>query len=330
MRRLFALVLIVTLAVASPAVARRRPAPTPSPVPTATPVPTPLPTPTLSPAERLVRLQAQLDSIAHSAPGRLGVCVYDLTHGERIAVRGDEAFPLASVAKLAVGLAAFRRADQGRLNLNDRIVVTAADLRRGTSGIATAHPRGNVTLTIWGLIAATLIDDDSTANDLLLQLLGGPEAIDRFLTNLGAHGFRYRKSEAERYADARAHRSFARGGDNAGSPCGVSDLLSEIAQGHELGLDSTNELLLLLTSSRAGSGRLRAGLPPDAALAHVSGGNDAADGSADTTNDAGILTLPDGRRIVIVALLAGARGDVGTRDAVIAQVARAAYEAFGP
>jgi hypothetical protein len=50
----------------------------------------------------------------------------------------------------------------------------------------------------------------------------------------------------------------------------------------------------------------------------------------DATNDAGILTLPDGRRIVIVALLSAARGDAAERDAVLAGVARAAYDAFGP
>jgi beta-lactamase class A len=330
MRRLLSLVLFVTLALASPALARRRPAPSPSPVPTATPTPSPSPTPTLSPTQRLDRLKSQLDEITHAAPGRLGVAVYDLTHGSRVSVRGDEAFPLASTAKLAVALAAFRRADQNRLNLNDRIIVTAADLRRGHSGIAEAHPRGNLTLTYWQLIAATLVESDNTASDLLLGALGGPEAIDIFLTKLGTHGFRYRKSEADLFADTRARRTFARGGDNAGTPNGVADLLAELAQGHYLSLDSTNEMLLLLSYAQTGSGRLRAGLPPGTALAHKTGTSDTFGDTTDATNDAGILTYPDGRRVVIVAFLAAARGDSASRDAVLAHVASVVYDAFGP
>ncbi len=328
MRRLTSLLLLVTLFVASPAFAGRRPAPSPSPAPTATPGPSP--TPALSPAQRIDRLRAQLNAIAQDAPGRLGIAVYDLVHDTRITVRGDEAFPLASTAKLAVALAAFRRADQRRLRLDERVSIAAADLRHGPGGIAAAHPRGNVTLTYWQLIAAMLIDSDNTANDVLLGALGGPASIQTFLTKLGTHGFVYRKSEAALYADARAGRTFARGGDNAGTPSGVADLLSGLAQGYYLTIDSTNEMLLMLSASYTGSDRLRAGLPPGAALAHKTGTSDTFDGTADATNDAGILTLPDGRRIVIVALLSGARGDAASRDAVLARVARAAYDAFGP
>jgi beta-lactamase class A len=310
------------------ALARRSPAPTPSPSPTATPSPSP--TPTLAPPARLERLRATLATLAHDAPGRLGATVYDVTGDTRVAVRGDEAFPLASTAKLAIGLAAFRRADQGRLDLDARIPIAAADLRRGASDIAAEHPRGNVTLTYWQLIAAMLTDSDNTANDVLLQTLGGPDAIQTFLTKLGTHGFRFRKSEAELYADARAGRTFARGGDNAGTPNGVADLLRELALGHYLSLDATNEMLQMLAASHTGDARLRAGLPPGALLAHKTGTSDSVGGLTDATNDAGILTLPDGRRIVIVAFLAAARGDASAREAVLAGVARAAYDAFGP
>jgi beta-lactamase class A len=328
------LVLYATLAFGASAVlpeaasARRAPAPTPSPSPTDTPSPSP--TPTLAPAARLERLRTELETLAREAPGRLGAAVYDITDDTRVAVRGDEAFPLASTAKLAVGLAAFRRADQGRLDLDARVLVSAADLRRGASEIAAQHPRGNVTLTYWQLIGAMLTDSDNTANDVLLGALGGPSAIQTFLTKLGTHGFRYRKSEAELFADARAGRTFARGGDNAGTPNGVADLLRELALGHYLSLDATNEMLLMLAASHTGDARLRAGLPPDASLAHKTGTSDTVGGVTDATNDAGILTLPDGRRIVIVAFLAGARGDASVRDAVLAAVAGAVYEAFGP
>jgi beta-lactamase class A len=277
----------------------------------------------------LERLRDELEALARAAPGRLGASVFDVTTGARASVRGDDAFPLAGTAKLAVALAAFRRADQHRLDLNALVLVTAADLRHG-SAIALAHPRGNVYLSNWMLIEAMLANGDNTATDVLLGELGGPDALQTFLDKLGTHGFRYRKSEADAYADAHAGRTFARGADNAGTPSGVADLLAELVQVHYLSLGSTNEMLSMLLATQSGSEGLAAGLPPGASLAHEAGSGYPVDGVTGATNDAGILTLPDGRRIVIVAFLASARGDAAERNAVLARVARAAYDAFGP
>jgi hypothetical protein len=42
-------------------------------------------------------------------------------------------------------------------------------------------------------------------------------------------------------------------------------------------------------------------------------------------NDTGIVTMPDGSHLVIVAFLKSAKGRDAARDAVLAEVARVAY-----
>ena len=223
-----------------------------------------------------------------------------------------------------------RLADRHKLDLDARVTLTAADLRHGTSPIASAHPRGDVTLTYWELLRDMLVDSDNTACDYLLAKVGGPAAVEDTLRSLGIADVRIRKTEADLYADALAHRSFARGGDNVGTPDAIAQLLEAVAAQRAAYLDGTTELMLDLSAARTGATRFRAGLPPAVRLAHKTGLSDTFDGVTDATNDAGIFLLPDGRRVVVVALLAESRADAATRDAVLADVARTVYAAYAP
>ena len=325
--RFIATTLVFALA-SAPAVARRR-TPPPTPAPTATPIPMPSPTP-LSDAARLERMRAALAAIARDAPGRLGVAVLDLATGERFAIRGDEGFPLASVAKVPIAIVAYRLADQKKLDLDARVTLMRADYRRGPSEIVAAHPNGGGTYAMWELVRAMIAQSDNTASDVVLRAAGGPPVVDRLLRRLNVKGLTIRRSEAELAADLTAKRGFARGGENAGTPNAVADLFAGLATQRFTLVDATNELLLDLDITTTGPKRLRAGLPPKLRLAHKTGTSGTIDGVADATNDAGLVTLPDGRRVVVVAFLAASHAEEAAREATLASVARAVADAYAP
>jgi beta-lactamase class A len=239
---------------------------------------------------RVARLRTTVAAIAHSAPGRLGVAVVDLYHNTRITVRGDQTFELGNVRKLAIALAAYRRSDQHLVNLDRRVV---------QNGVAHTDAE---------LIAGMLLERDHTAADTLLASLGGPTATDALVARLGLRGFDFGRSEA--------------------SPNAVANLLAGVAQQQYTKLDSMNEFLQLLSAVRSDGGRFRAGLPPGTSLAHETGTSSTVNGATAATNDAGILTLPDGRRIVLVAFLADSHANPGARDATLARIARAVYETY--
>jgi beta-lactamase class A len=44
------------------------------------------------------------------------------------------------------------------------------------------------------------------------------------------------------------------------------------------------------------------------------------------TNDIGLIMLPDGRRLAIAVFITDSTADEATRDAVIARIAKAAYD----
>ena len=89
----------------------------------------------------------------------------------------------------------------------------------------------------------------------------------------------------------------------------------------------SNDLLVkTLTASVTGPKRLRAGLPAGTLLAHKTGSSGTHGGITAATNDIGLITLPDGRKLAIAVLVTDSRADEATREGVIARIARVAYD----
>jgi beta-lactamase class A len=61
-------------------------------------------------------------------------------------------------------------------------------------------------------------------------------------------------------------------------------------------------------------------------LAHKTGSSGTHGGITAATNDMGLITMPDGRKLVIAVLVTDSPADEATRDGVIARIAKAAYD----
>ena len=124
-----------------------------------------------------------LESELARFPARTGVYVKHLGTGEEASVRGDESFSSASVIKLAILIRAFQLADERKLDLNERVRIRRADLRDG-SGIFQFHDLG-ANPTYRDLLTEMVITSDNTATDLLVQRIGGVDALNAWLTASG-------------------------------------------------------------------------------------------------------------------------------------------------
>ena len=130
-------------------------------------------------------LARMLESQMARFPARTGVYVKHLATGEEAAVRADEGFSGASVIKIAILIRAFQLADEGTLDLNERVEIRRADLRDG-SGVFQYHDLG-ATPTYRDLLTQMVITSDNTATDLMVRRIGGVEALNAWL---GASGFK--------------------------------------------------------------------------------------------------------------------------------------------
>jgi len=268
-------------------------------------------------------LRARLTQAAAAAEGRVGAAVALLGTDEAVAVAGDERFPMQSVFKLPLAMALLDAVDRGTLRLDQSVRVTSADFvsDRQHSPIRDQNPKG-VTLPLSDLLRAAASGSDGTAADVLLGLVGGPEAVTAYVRGLGVGGLAVAVSEKDMGRDPEAQYQ------NWATPVGAVAVLRALHEGRGLSLESRRLLLRLLTETPTGPNRIKGRLPGGTPVAHKTGSSRTVDGMTAATNDIGIITLPDGQRVAVAVFVSGSPANDATRERVIADIARAAYD-FG-
>jgi beta-lactamase class A len=266
-------------------------------------------------------LREQFGAIAKAAKGKVGVAVELIETKEFIHLNGQQPFPMQSVYKLPIAMAVLRRVDEGALQLEQRIQVTTNDFVTPLqhSPIRDAHPLGTE-LTVNHLAQGMVSASDGSACDVLLRLLNGPPFVDRYLRQLGVTNVVVATTEKEMGRDELVqYRNWA-------TPEGLIGLLRILQEGRGLSESSRALLLQWLTQSPTGPRRIRGLLPAGTKVAHKTGSSGTEKGLTRATNDAGIITLPDGRHLAIAVFVSDSRANDITRDAVIAKISRAAWD----
>jgi beta-lactamase class A len=289
--------------------------------------------------------------------GRLGVGLVDLTDGDTWSWRGDEPFPMQSVYKLPIALAVFKAVDEGRLSLDDPVSLGREDLSVPWSPIAREFKGEHATYTVRQLLEHALQLSDNTASDVLLRLIGGPGSVTALLHRYGIGGMRVDRFERElqpealglppfrpewaneavfaaalndlppsvRHAALAAYLADIR---DTATPKAAADLLAKLVRGELLSEPTTRVLFHILAGTRTGEARIKAGVPEGSTVAHKTGTAMDVLGIGPAINDVGIVTLPNGRRIVVAVFVAGSDRAPIERERLIADVARAAIEAL--
>lgn len=131
------------------------------------------------------RLTALMEAELAQFPAEAGFYVKHLTTGEEASVNGTAHFESASTIKLTTLVLAFRMADAKQLDLNERVVLKADDLRGGSGVFRYKGPGLNPSLR--DLLTEMVITSDNTATDLMMAKVGGTAKIVEFLR---ANGFK--------------------------------------------------------------------------------------------------------------------------------------------
>ena len=240
----------------------------------------------------LAQLEQQLVSLVTSKSGDVGIAVLDLKSGERVNIRGNRPYPMASTVKIAVAATYLAQVENGQRTLDHKIA---------------------------GLSAASLMDrmitrSDNVATDLLLKDLGGPDTVHQWLQSNGITNIRVDRTIAQLL---RARRDLWDRRDSA-TPVAMVNLLQRLDTGNLLRPQSRSYLLDLMARCMTGKNRMKALLPGGTRVEHKTGTLDG------LTDDVGFITMPDGRRLAVAIF---ARGGTD-RPRTIAQAARAIYDNF--
>jgi beta-lactamase class A len=299
-----------------------------------------------------------IEEIASRArPGVLGVGLMNLDSGQVFAFNGDRRFPMQSVFKLPLAAAALSEVEQGRLALSDTLSIDADQLSPGHSPITAAWPQRRV-YRIEDLLRAALTEGDNTAADVLMKQIGGPGAVTAWLTDQGLRGVNIDRYERELAMETLGMASFRPAWRSpavfaaelkavsatdqraavqryltdprdTATPRGMLAFLHRLDRRELLPPDATRTLLSLMSQTRRGSERIRAGLPRNTFLAHRPGSSGAVQGICAAHNDVGLFVLPDRRTYALALFLSGARADAAVRDRILADATRAVVRAVG-
>ena len=296
-------------------------------------------------------LLAQFDRFATLSDGAVGISILDLQTGEVQSRNGDTLFPMASAYKVAVAGKIFSLIDAGSLRLDERLALDPALASEG--GIAWMFARAGATLPVDKLLELMLTRSDNNATDVLVARAGGARAVNDWVASIGVRGLRvdsdtahllYRamgiaplsgsfrqNADAARRADPSIQQRdvrdlpylpFAADPRDTSTPHAMNQLLAAYASGQSLSPDSVQRLFTIMAHCETGKARLAGMLPPGTPIAHKTGSLNG------VGNDVGIIGLPDGRRFAITVFVMKDSKGHRSRDRIMAEAARAAYDYF--
>jgi beta-lactamase class A len=266
-------------------------------------------------------LRGQIEKIALEAKGKVGVSITILETNETVALLGEQPFPMQSVYKFPIGMAVLHQVDKGKLRLDQSIRVEKADMVPAglRSPIRDNHPQG-VALSLRELLRYSVSESDGTACDVLLRVAGGADAVTGYLRSLGVQGVMVATTEK-----AMAGNEFVQY-RNWAKPQSMVDLLRAFQEGRGLSAPSRELLMKWMIETPTGPRRLKGLMPAGTLVAHKTGTSGTRKGLTRATNDVGVITLPDGRHMAIAVFVSDSRAAEAIREAVIAKIARAAWD----
>ncbi|MEO6213071.1 MAG: serine hydrolase [Vicinamibacterales bacterium] len=278
-------------------------------------------------------MQHQIEQAASGFAGVMGLAAKNLLTGEEIVVNADARYPTASTIKTAVMIEAYHQAAEGRISLDSRVTLRAAD-KVGGSGVLTAMADG-ADLTMRDLIHLMIVLSDNTATNMLVTRLGTRRIDDRLVS----YGLEQTKIFRPTFRDGRAdvfpelEREFGLG---MTTPREMARLMALIAEGRAVNAVASAEMLATLRRQQD-RGMVPRFLPAD----EIEVGNktgtdseklpDASGRRGSIRADAAIVTGPRMKYVIAIFTRRGTDARVGIDNEALvagARISRMVFDHF--
>jgi len=271
---------------------------------------------------QIEKLRNEIDNIIADKRARIGVAIKSEDGHDTLSINGLDKFPMQSVYKYHLALSVLNLVDNGKINLNDKVVIRKDDLLPYYSPLREKYPEGNVELTIDELIQYAVSMSDNVACDLLFRLLGGPPVVNDFIKSQVINGISIVATEEEMHSgwDVQ-YRNFS-------TPVAAAELLNKFR--NKLIITSTYDYLWkVMTETSTGPKRLKGLLPEGTVVAHKTGtGPENKEGMTSAINDIGIVVLPNGKAFAIAVFVSDSYETMEINEEIIAKISMAAYDYF--
>ncbi len=278
-----------------------------------------------SQAQNTQQLQEKISGVASEGQNTIGVAISNKSGTTPVYFNKKRHFVMQSVFKLPIALYALHQVDQGHLSLDQKIQITKEKLLPNTwSPIRKAYPSGT-TMSLKRLIQYTVAQSDNNGCDILLDLIGGPRKVEKYLHHLGIKGISIKVNEATMHTDEKAQYK------NWITPEASNKMLRifYFNDNHLLSSKSYDFIWGVLKGTKTGTEKLKGALPQNTIVAHKTGHSGKNQkGITAAENDIGVIFLPNGHPLFVSVYITQSKENLSSDEKTIAQIAKTAWDFY--
>ena len=259
---------------------------------------------------------AIIERVARTPGSDVAVSFRDLATGDSLDVRANVDFHAASTMKVPVMIEVLRAVEQGRLSLDQGILLVNAfpsivdgsrySLDAHDDSDSSMYQRAGQRVPVRELLERMIVRSSNLATNELIELVGASSA-EAFARSLGATRIHVRRGVED-------GKAFAAGLNNTTTSADLATLLVRIERNEALTAESARLMKDILLRQEF-NGEIPAGLPAGIAVAHKTGSITA------TLHDAAIV-YPPSRAPYVLVVLTRAIPDETVARALIADISR--------
>lgn len=216
------------------------------------------------PGDRREAMKEELEEAQRAVKdfdGVAGFYAHDLEGDWGYGVRPDQVFYSASIIKVPIMVAVYRKVEQGELSLSDSYETVPEDQAAGAGWMQWDDPGQSYVLgdMLWMMMTQS----DNVATNALVRLAGGPGYVNEVARSMGA-------TDTALVQKVTSERGVVPSLDNRTTPRDMAVMLESIAD-DEAASPENCEAMVGLMSQNVLDSFLWTGLPDDAELAHKGG-----------------------------------------------------------
>ena len=269
-------------------------------------------------------LKKKILQITKDKNATVAVSVLDFGNDKTVHINGNKKLPMLSVFKFHIGLAVLNEVDQGKLNLDQKILIKKSDLLENTwSPIRERFPEGDIEMPLGLLIKYTVAESDNNGCDILLRLIGGTATVQKFINSKGITNFTIKADEEQ------MHQGFEFMYLNTTTANSANQLLKDFRDKKIVSKTSTDFLMTTMLETSTGKNKIVAQLPESVPVAHKTGSSGKNEkGLTIAENDIGIVTLPGGKSYALSIFVSDSMESAETNTKMIADISKIVFDYF--
>ncbi|MGA9378654.1 MAG: serine hydrolase [Phormidium sp.] len=269
--------------------------------------PVPSTTTTFNLTQEIAPLKTQIAAVSsENSLFTPGVFVIDLESGSYVDVNGNNVIAVASTIKVPILIAFLQDVEAGKIQWDEKLTLKPEFRASGSGNMQ--HRKPGTEFTAEDVVKRMITISDNTATNMVIDRLGGMEALNRRFQEWGLTTTALRNP----LPDTK--------GTNTSSPRELAVVMARVMRGELLSAEKRDRMIDIMQQTE-NNNLLPKGIGEGAKIAHKTGN------IGSMLADVGMVYLPSGKQYIIAVMVQRPRRDVRAQK-IIQQISSTTYQYF--